>query len=143
MRVKAAAFFCSDTTDTAITPEQIIGWYVGRWNIEVPFEEMRAHLGLETQRHWSVRAIGRTTPCLFGIFSLVVLMGVRLHPCTLPLQASGWYSKSEATVSDVLAAVRGHLWSARNNAYSPESGQTCLIPTELWRQVQQVLAYAA
>ena len=141
--VKAAALLCSDTTDAAITPEQIIVWFVLRWNIEVTFEEMRAHLGLETQRHWSVRAIERTTPCLFGLFSLVVLMAKRLHPSSLPVPQSGWYSKQEATFSDVLAAVRRHLWSARNNAYSCEIGQTCLIPVALWRQVQQVLAYAA
>jgi hypothetical protein len=141
--IKSAAFFCSDINDTTITPERIIGWYVSRWNIEVVFEEMRAHLGLETQRHWSVRAIERTTPCLFGVFSLVVLMAHRLHPQELPRQGSGWYHKEEATFSDVLAAVRGHLWSARNNTQSLEDAQMCLIPAELWRQVQQVLAYAA
>jgi DDE superfamily endonuclease len=141
--VKAAALLCSDTTEACITSEQIIGWFVGRWNIEVTFEEIRAHLGLETQRHWNVRAISRTTPCLFGVFSLVVLMAQRLHPCSLPVRQAGWYSKEEATFSDVLAVVRGHLWSARNNAYSLENGQTCLIPVALWRQVQQVLAYAA
>jgi hypothetical protein len=70
-------------------------------------------------------------------------MAQRLHPKTLPLPSSGWYAKSEATFSDVLGAVRGHLWGARNNAYSPENGQTCLIPLDLWRQFQQVLAYAA
>jgi len=142
VRVQAAALLCSDTTDPTITPEQIIGWYVGRWNIEVTFEEMRAHLGLETQRQGSARAIERTPPCLLGLFSLVVLMAQRLHPETLPLRASGWYSKEEAAFSEVLAAVRGHVWSARNNAHSPESGQRCLIPMHLWRQVQQVLAYA-
>lgn len=141
--VKAAVFFCSDVTHTALTPERLIGFYVGRWNIEVTFEEIRAHLGLETQRHWSVRAIERTTPCLLGVFSLVVLMAVRLHASALPLQASGWYSKSEATFSDVLAAVRRHLWSACNNPHSLEMSQTCLIPADLWRQVQEVLAYAA
>jgi hypothetical protein len=141
--VNKAAFFCSDVEDSTVTPEQIIEGYVSRWNIEVTFEEIRAHLGLETQRHWSVRAVERTTPCLFGLFSLVVLMAQRLHPQTLPLQESRWYSKEEATFSDVLAAVRAHLWCARNKAYSPEMGQTILIPTELWRQVQQVLAYAA
>lgn len=141
--VHTAVFFCSDAADTTITPEHILGSYVSRWNIEVTFEEIRAHLGLETQRHWSVRAIQRTTPCLFGLFSLVVLMAQRLHPQTLPLQESGWYSKEEATFSDVLAAVRGHLWDARNNTYSHKTGQTILIPTDLWQQVQQVLAYAA
>ena len=115
--------------------------------------EYRSHFRGDTGappcvRHWSGYplaggAIERTTPCLFGLFSLVVLMAQRLHPQTLPLQESGWYSKEEATFSDVLAAVRGHLWSARNNMHSPEIGQTILIPTDLWRQVQQVLAYAA
>ncbi len=143
VRVKVGAFFCSDTTDTTITPEQILGWYVRRWNIEVTFEEVRAYLGFETQRHWSVRAIGRTTPCLFGVFSLVVLMAQRLHPQALPVRQSGWYAKEEATFSDVLACVRAHLWEARNNAYSAEKGQSVLIPAALWRQVQQVLAYAA
>jgi hypothetical protein len=66
-----------------------------------------------------------------------------LHPQQLPRQASGWYQKDEATFSDVLAAVRGHLWSARNNRQSLENAQMCLIPAQLWRQVQQVLAYAA
>ena len=141
--IKASAFFCSDITDPTITPEQIIGFYVSRWNIEVTFEEGRANLGFETQRHWSVRAIGRTTPCLLGLFSLVVLMAQRLHPDELPLRQSGWYHKPEATFSDVLAAVRSHLWSARNNTHSLENAPMCLIPADLWREVQQVLAYAA
>src|SRR5207247_4714679 len=118
-------------------------WYVGRLNIEVTFEEMRAHLGLESQRHWSVRAVERTTPALFGLFSLVVLMAQRLHGSDLPVQGSGWYHKEEATFSDALAAVREHLWSARNNSYSLQNAETVLIPVDLWRQVQQVLAYAA
>jgi hypothetical protein len=140
--IKAVAFFCSDIEDASITPEQIIAWYVGRWNIEVTFEEMRAHLGLESQRHWNVRAIERTTPCLFGLFSLVVLMAQRLHGGQLPVQGSGWYHKEEATFSDVLAAVREHLWRARNNSQSLDNAETLLISVELWRQVQQVLAYA-
>jgi len=143
MTVHGAAFFCTDVADTQITPERIIAWYVGRWNIEVTFEEVRAHLGFQTQRHWKVRAVERTTPCLFGVFSLIVLMAQRLHPDLLPLQASGWYSKQEASFSDVLAVVRGHLWDARNKMDSAQSGQTYLIPADLWRQVQQVLAYAA
>jgi hypothetical protein len=128
---------------TAFLMAKVRDWYVGRWNIEVTFEEIRAHLGLETQRHWSVRAIGRTTPCLLGLFSLVVLMAQRLHPSELPLRQSGWYQKEDATFSDALAAVRSHLWSARNNKQSLQNEQDCLIPAELWRQVQQVLAYAA
>jgi hypothetical protein len=31
-------------------PEQIVGWFVRRWGLEVTFEEARRHLGVETQR---------------------------------------------------------------------------------------------
>jgi hypothetical protein len=139
---KAGGFFCSDTTDLTLPVEQILNWYVGRWNIEVMFEEVRAHLGMETQRQWSVRAIERTTPCLLGMFSLVVLMGKVLHPDKLPLADCGWYHKEEATFSDVLGAVRGHLWGAMNYTVSPQSASLRLIPEALWHRVQKVLCYA-
>jgi hypothetical protein len=42
--------------------------------VEVPFEEVRRHLGVETQRQWSELAIRRTTPALLGLFSLVTLV---------------------------------------------------------------------
>jgi hypothetical protein len=43
------------------SPEQVLRWFVQRWQLEVTFEETRAHLGIETQRQWSDRAIARTT----------------------------------------------------------------------------------
>ena len=141
--LKAAAFFCSDTTDPAVTGEEILVWFVGRWNIEVTFEEVRAHLGFETQRQWSSRAIERTTPALLGLFSLVVLLGKVLHPEQLPLQKSDWYHKEEATFSDVLGAVRAHLWGSMNYTQSPEQDQLCLIPRAIWQRLQQVACYAA
>lgn len=139
----SSVFFCSETQDPNLTAEKIIALYVSRWNIEVTFEEMRAQLGMETQRHWSVRAIERTTPCLFGLFSLVVLMAHRLQPEKLPVHKSKWYQKEQATFSDALAVVRQHLWEARNNSLSRENSETYLIPADLWRQIQYVLAYAA
>lgn len=54
--------------------KKIIEYFVLRWNIEVTFEESRAHLGVETQRQWSDKAIARTTPLLMGLFSVVTLM---------------------------------------------------------------------
>jgi DDE superfamily endonuclease len=135
-----AVFFC---TDTAVSATQVLAWFVGRWNIEVTFEETRAHLGFETQRQWSPRAIGRTTPCLLGLFSLVVLMAKILYPHSLPVRQHAWYSKEEATFSDTLAAVRAHLWGGMNYTISSQYPQTCLIPIALWDRVQQVLCYAA
>jgi hypothetical protein len=59
----AKAIFSTDSTQTA---EQIIRDEISRWSLEVTFEESRAHLGIETQRQWSDRAIERSTPLLFG-----------------------------------------------------------------------------
>ncbi len=141
--LKAAAFFCSDSNDETLSIEQILHWFVGRWNIEVTFEEVRAHLGFETQRHWSVRAVERTTPCLLGLFSVVVLMAKALYPYQLPLPQCGWYRKEEATFSDVLGAVRAHLWNSMDYIHSPQHARLCLIPRAIWQRLQQVACYSA
>jgi hypothetical protein len=57
------AFLCTDLT---ATPTDILIWFRQRWPVEVTFEQVRAHLGGETQRQWSDLAILRTTPALFG-----------------------------------------------------------------------------
>ena len=62
------------STDLARDPVQIVGWFVQRWQVEVTFQEARAHLGVETQRPWSDKAIARTTPCLLALFSIVSLL---------------------------------------------------------------------
>lgn len=134
-KTKYAAFFCSSQT---ASPQQIIEWFVQRWNIEVTFEEVRAHLGFETQRQWSDKAIERTTPALFGLFSLVVLIALRLHPQKLPTQTACWYPKQEPTFSDALAAVRNHLWQLDHYSNSPETADAILIPAQLFRALRHV-----
>ncbi|MGI4944029.1 MAG: transposase, partial [Janthinobacterium lividum] len=54
-------------TDQACDPVQVLRWFVQRWQVEVTFREVRDHLGVETQRQWSDKAIARTTPCLLGL----------------------------------------------------------------------------
>ena len=61
-------------TDVLQTPVQILEYFVQRWQLEVTFEEVRAHLGVETQRQWTDLAIARTAPATLGLFSLVTLM---------------------------------------------------------------------
>jgi hypothetical protein len=97
-------------TDVVISTEQIVLHYILRWNIEVTFQEARHHLGVETQRQWARRAIERTTPCLLGLFTLVVLLAHDLHGGTISFRRSAWYAKEEATFVDLLAAVRRDLW---------------------------------
>jgi hypothetical protein len=92
------------STDPTVSPAQIIAWFVARWPLEVTFQEVRAHLGVETQRQWSDLAILRTTPALLGLFSLVTLFAqARLAGQPLPVRQAAWYAKSAPTFSDTLA----------------------------------------
>ena len=76
------ALLCTSLT---VAPAQIVEWFVLRWQLEVTpyrvrgrlFQEVRAHLGVETQRQWSDRAIARTTLVLMGLFSWVALAAHR------------------------------------------------------------------
>ncbi len=59
------------STDVTLTIQRIIEVFVDRWSIEVTFREARDHLGVETQRQWSDKAIIRTTPVLFALYSII------------------------------------------------------------------------
>jgi len=108
---KTEAFF---STNLNLLPVQIVEWFVLRWNVEVTFEESRRHLGVETQRQWSDKAIARTTPVLFALFSIVCLMAVRLlQEEKLNPISTIWYEKQDVTFSDVLTFVRTHIWQAK------------------------------
>ncbi len=54
---KASAASCVEAE-----PLRILQCYLLRWQVEVTFEELRAHLGMETQHQWSEQTIARTTP---------------------------------------------------------------------------------
>ena len=132
------AFLC---TDEASEPLDVLRLFVRRWSVEVTpdrvggrlFAEVRRHLGVETQRQWSDRAIARTTPALLGLFSLVTLWAAPLCARGLvqPWRAA-WYAKPEATFSDALAAVRHHLWMAEITSPSPHGHDVAEIPRPLF-----------
>jgi hypothetical protein len=44
-------------TELDAAPQQMLAWFVQRWQLEVTFQALRAHLGLETQRQWTPLAI--------------------------------------------------------------------------------------
>ena len=107
-------------TDTEAEPLRILQWYLLRWQVEVTpyqvrgrlFEELRAHLGLETQRQWSERAIARTTPALFGLFSVVTLAADILieQRGGMGPRTAAWYDQTSPSFADAIALVRRHLW---------------------------------
>lgn len=132
------------STDPTLAPTQIITWFVARWPLEVTFQEVRAHLGVETQRQWSALAILRTTPALLGLFSLVALFAhARLDGQPRPVRQAAWYAKAAPTFSDTLAFVRQSLWPVTVFSTSAATDDVVEIPRALFDRLTNTLAFAA
>ena len=117
-------------TDLDADPERIVPWFVMRWQLEVTFQEMRRHLGFETQRQWSELAIRRTPPALLGLFSIVTLFAhQRMRRSMQAIRKAAWYRKSRPTFADALASVRKELWAQEQTFYgSAAQSDTIKVP---------------
>jgi len=132
-------------TDLEADPEMILSWFVMRWQLEVTFQEMRRHLGFETQRQWSELAIRRTTPALLGLFSLVSLFAhrrMRQSAGALRRQAT-WYHKRHPTFADALALVRKELWASATFHGSSAQSDTVKVPRAYLERLTDAVCYAA
>lgn len=136
------AFF---STDIHLSPKKIIEWFVLRWNIEVTFQEVRAHLGVETQRQWSDKAIGRTTPVLMALYSLTCAFAyemrktVEWHPAV-----AAWYDKGDQfTFSDTLAMVKRSIWSEKHFNDSTDSADVVKISKNDYDTLIRLVSEAA
>ena len=140
-RFQTQALFC---TDPEISPDDILNWFPMRWQVEVTFEESRAHLGVETGRGWSALTIARTTPLLLGLFSLVTLLAQRLwSQGDAELRTSAWYSKTLPTFSDALATVRRALWRQPTSVMSRPNRDFVKVPRQIFKCMSDALCYAA
>jgi len=116
---KTQAWLC---TDPHVSAEQIVQWFVPRWQVEVTFHEARTHLGVQTQRQWADLSILRITPALFGLFSVVTLLAnLHAQKHKLPIQPTAWYIKKLPTFSDALSLVKQSLFAQRHfrTSFSP------------------------
>ena len=141
-------------TDTEAEPPRILQWYLLRWQVKVTpyqvrgrlFEELRAHLGMETQRQWSERAIARTTPALFGLFSVVTLAADILieQRGGMAPRTTAWYDKTSPSFADAIALVRRHLWVQQGTFMPSErEHESIKVPRLLYHRMLDTLAYAA
>jgi DDE superfamily endonuclease len=140
-RFEPQALLC---TDPARDPLQIVRWFVRRWRVEVTFREVRDHLGVETQRQWSDRAIARATPCLLGLFSLVALLAARLdRRARTAVSTDAWYRKPRPTFADTLAAVRRQLWREQGLLTSRRRSEATKLSPALRHGIAYALCHAA
>lgn len=108
---KAADWFLC--TEASFTPQQIVESFARRWSIEVMFQELHAHLGIDTPRQRCRASVLRTTPWLMGLFSAICLMFTRLwRQSKRSLHHTPCYHKQQATFADALYAVRQNLWDS-------------------------------
>jgi len=120
------------STDLNLTVEEIINYYIQRWSVEVTFQEVRKHLGIETQRQWSDLAIARTTPVLMGLFSLITLWANYLQKHNLlTINTSAWYQKTHPTFSDAIASTRQYIWRNQNFRTSTRIGDVCNLDSNV------------
>ncbi len=132
------------STNRSLSPEQILAFFMRRWQMEPTFRHVREHLGVETQRQWSDKAIARTTPALFGLFSLITLLADSLiarHGCSI--RSAAWYPKPLPTFSDALALVRRHLWAYFTFHTSADEVDMMKVPRLILDRFQDAMCYAA
>jgi DDE superfamily endonuclease len=141
---KTQALVC---TDLKADPQMIVSWFVMRWQLEVTFQEIRRHLGFETQRQWSELAIRRTTPALLGLFSLVTLFAhlqMRRAAGAFFRRRAGWYHKAHPTFADALALVRKELWAREQTFYTSRAeADTVKVPRAYVERLTDAVCYAA
>lgn len=90
-----------------------------RWSITdcgrntATFQEVRACLGVETTHGWIERTVLRVEPCLFVLYSVVVLWYAVLPEYDRQQQQPTWPGKTMVTFSDAITLVRRDLWQRR------------------------------
>jgi len=132
------------STNPAHSSQEMLTWFVRRWTMEVTFAESRAHLDVETQRQWNGLAIARTTPTLFGLYSLVTLMAEQLREKAGDwTRQAAWYKKERPTFSDAMALVRRRLWQQENLLMSANAADVIKISRALFNRLTDTVCYAA
>ncbi len=144
------------TTDLAATPEQVLARFAARWLIEVCFRDAKQLFGLgDAQNGWGKgkqsktrvrkkagpqprgtkgqRAVERTAPFAWTVYTIVVLWYIRLdraqRDVTLAKANAPWHrSKVNPSVLDMLVALRSELLARR---LSPHPGD--------WRGLRKTL----
>jgi hypothetical protein len=134
------------STNDQLSALEIVRLFMRRWPMEVTFQEVRAHLGMDGQRQWNERAIARTTPCLLGLFSLVTLMAHQIQaktPSARQLLWTAWYKKEHPTFSDALGWVRHRLWRDENFWTSIHESHGIKITTPVFKHLEELICRAA
>lgn len=130
------------STDAAMSAAKIIEAFVGRWDIEVMFEEMREHLGLETTRGRAKNTVLRAEPCLFMLYTLIVLWYVHIGSSSNSAILYHWPGKSSITFTDTIASVRRSVWENYIFQQPEFGGHVEKLPAQTRKAILDALSLA-
>jgi hypothetical protein len=132
---------CFFTTDLSMKPTEIIETIAKRWALEVTFRDAKQSLGFEEPQSWSRKAVERTAPMAFVLYSLTVLWYAE-HGEALRekwFAERPWYRRKRGpSFADMVATLRQASWveaSFRDPGRRPGSGKTTpkrLLQRQTW-----------
>jgi hypothetical protein len=131
------------TTEMTMKPQQIVECYTQRWSIETTFQECREYLKLESTKGYSQHTVLRFAPCLFGLYTLVVLLYLQLPRPSSTLRAVAWRGKSTVTFSDMITCVRRVFWEHWCFHTQADALEFSKLPPSLQETILYALAPAA
>ena len=100
-------------------------------------------LKLESTKCYGQQTVLRFTPCLFGLYTTIVLLYLQLPDLLrLPLLVS-WRGKSTTTFADMLMCVRRAIWQQWCFQTPTEAAPFSKLPRPLQETILYALAPAA
>lgn len=86
---------------------QLLSTYACRWAIECTFENCKQLMGLDEQANRIPKAVERTAPMAFSLYSLVIVWFHRVGHESVQFPVRPWYPrKQEPWFTDILATLR-------------------------------------
>ena len=98
------------TTEITMKPQQMVERDTPRWSIATTFQECREHLKRESTKSDGHQTVLRFTLCVFGLYTMVVLLYLQLPYPLNSLSPGFWRGKSTVTFADMIVCVRRALW---------------------------------
>jgi hypothetical protein len=130
------------TTDLQMPPKQLVECYTHRWSIETTFQACREYLKLESPKGDGQQTVLRFTPCLLGLYSIVVLRYLQLpEPLRSPLIL--WKGTLSVTFADMVTCARRELGQQWFFQTDQETTPFSKLPSLLQETILYALAPAA
>jgi hypothetical protein len=131
------------TTTLSLCPQQIVECYTQRWSIEPTFQECREYLKLESTKCYGRQTVLRFTPCLFGLYTIIVLLYLQLPDLLRLPSMMSWRGKSTTTFADMLMCVRRAIWQQWFFQTPTKAEPFSKLPRSLQETILYALAPAA